>query len=67
MTNETIALVLALLSKTYWNMDYYQFLDCTGFTDDEYALEKFKLFQGAVEQLNRFDPETMVKIISSAV
>ena len=65
MTNETIALFLALLSKTYWNIDYYQFLSCTGFSDDQYSLEKFKVFQGAVKQLNQFDPETIVKIISS--
>ena len=65
MNKETIAVFLALLSKIYWEMDYYQFLEITGFNDDEYAIEKFKTFQLAVKQLNQFEPKIMVKIISS--
>jgi hypothetical protein len=56
MNNETIALFSALLSKAYWEIDYYRFLEITGFVDDLYAIEKFKTFQLAVKQLNQFDP-----------
>ncbi|MFB2983408.1 hypothetical protein [Microseira sp. BLCC-F43] len=65
MNNETIALFLALLSKAYWEIDYYRFLEITGFVDDLYAIEKFKTFQLAVKQLNQFDPEITIRIISS--
>jgi uncharacterized protein with von Willebrand factor type A (vWA) domain len=52
------------LSRTYSKMDYYQFLDRTGFVDSDYSLEKFKLFQRSVKGLLDFDVETLTSILA---
>jgi hypothetical protein len=55
--------VLSALTNAYWNMDYYQFLDRTGFTDCSYSVEKFKLFQQSIKGLNQFEIRTLLLII----
>lgn len=51
------------LSHAYDAMDYYQFLEITGFVDSNYSLEKFKLFQQSARGLMSFDYETLAMIL----
>lgn len=61
--NETKTL-LAAISFAYYNLDYYQFLEKTGFVDSQYSLEKFRLFQQSIKGLLQFDPETLQVLLN---
>ncbi|MBD2386003.1 hypothetical protein [Cylindrospermum sp. FACHB-282] len=56
---------LQALSKTYTNMDYYDFLNKTGLRDCQNSLNKFQQFKRAAENLLRFDAQTLENIISN--
>jgi hypothetical protein len=55
--------VLSALASAYWNMDYKEFLQRTGFVDSEYACAKFKLFQQSVKGLIEFDTKTIESLL----
>jgi len=61
--NETKTL-LAAISLAYYNLDYYQFLEKTGFVDSLYAMEKFQLFQQSIKGLLQFDSETLQVLLN---
>ncbi|MDB9315625.1 hypothetical protein PN462_21105 [Spirulina sp. CS-785/01] len=65
MPTEQLEQLLQSLSSVYWNMDYYEFLQRTGFRDDPYALEKFKTFQQMYQLMTQFDSETLQKLLSA--
>lgn len=56
---------LSALSSAYWEIDYYKFLEITGFVDSQYSLEKFKLFQQSVRALTQFDAKTLESLINA--
>ena len=58
---------LSLLSKAYWNLDYYDFLFRTGFEDCQYSLEKFKSFKLGCQKLMEFDADTLQSIVTLSV
>jgi hypothetical protein len=55
--------LLEKLRKAYSHIDYYQFLEKTGFVDSQYALDKFKTFNQAVKLLCQFESDTLERII----
>jgi len=55
---------LAKLRKIYNQVDYYRFLELTGFDDDRYSLEKYNTLQDGIEKLCKFDGETLAKLIA---
>ncbi|RCJ27297.1 hypothetical protein A6S26_12735 [Nostoc sp. ATCC 43529] len=61
----TIQDFLTALSSAYWKIDYYKFLEMTGFVDSQYSLEKFKLFQQSAKGLIQFDAKTLESLINT--
>ena len=59
--------VFNTIGKTYWDMDYYQFLSRTGFNDDQYSMEKFQLLQNSFKGLLQFDPNTLKSILEGSL
>jgi len=57
------ALLLEALRKRYCNMNYFEFLERTGFNEDQYSLDKFTTFQEGSRNLLEFDDETLEKIL----
>ena len=58
--------LLTQLSKAYWNVNYNQFLEKTGFVDSAYSLDKFRTFQEACKKLSQFDSQTLEAIVSES-
>ncbi len=61
----TIQDFLTALSSAYWEIDYYKFLEITGFVDSQYSLEKFKLFQQSAKGLIQFDAKTLQSLMKT--
>ncbi|MBP0015340.1 MAG: hypothetical protein J7525_19795 [Roseofilum sp. SID3] len=58
-----LSLLLEALRQRYCNMNYSEFLERTGFNEDQYSLEKFSTFQEASRNLLEFDEKTLEKIL----
>lgn len=55
--------LLEKLRKAYCHIDYFQFLERTGFVDSQYAIDKFQIFKEAINLITKFDSQTLEKII----
>ncbi|WP_446415920.1 hypothetical protein [Coleofasciculus sp.] len=51
------------LGAIYWHIDYYQFLQLTGFDESDYALNKFKTIQAAIKGLSCLDNYSWQRLI----
>jgi hypothetical protein len=60
----TLAFVTAI-NSFHWNTDFVKFCDVLELTPDNYAEQKYSEFQELISDLNKFDPETLAKMITA--
>ena len=62
-TETIVAAFLNMIGSASWRMNLDQFLQAMDAPDDEYWRDKFVEFRTAAEAVNRFDSNTLARII----
>ncbi len=60
-------LVVEALGGFHWRGDYFKFCEVLGFEPGEYAEEKYSQFQELISNLNKFDLQSISKIVQEGV
>ncbi len=56
-------LVVEALGSFHWRCDYIKFCEVLGFEPSDYAEEKYSEFQELISNMNKFDLESMTKLV----
>jgi hypothetical protein len=56
-------LVIEALGGFHWRCDYLKFCEVLGFEPSDYAEEKYTQFQELISNINKFDLQSMTKLV----
>ncbi len=56
-------LVVEALGGFHWRCDYLKFCEVLGFEPSDYAEDKYREFQELISYLNKFDLQSITKIV----
>jgi hypothetical protein len=59
-------LVVEALGGFHWRCDYLKFCEVLGFEPGDYAEEKYSQFQELISNLNKFDLQSISKLVQES-